>query len=145
MLFVTDRRALRRAFAQAWERHQHGLPLEPLQARIVDVVASHPEYHRTVQDVDALDHDYLADGGQSNPFLHMAMHLALAEQCSIDRPPGISKALTRIQRRGASAHEAQHQAMKCLERALWEAQSQGRAPDEVSYLKCVQALKKRTA
>ena len=143
MLFGTDRTALRRTFAQAWQRHQQGLPLEPLQARIVDVVAAHPEYHRTVEDADALERDYLPDGGQSNPFLHMAMHLALAEQCATDRPPGISKALARVQRHGISAHEAQHQAMECLGRALWEAQSQGRAPDEASYLKCVQALKKR--
>ena len=143
MLFGSDRTALRRTFSEAWQRHRQGLPLEPLQARIVEVVAAHPEYHRTVEDAEALNRDYLPDGGQSNPFLHMSMHLALAEQCSTDRPPGISKALARIQRAGASAHDAQHQAMECLGRALWEAQRQGCAPDEAGYLKCVRRLSKR--
>ena len=144
MLFGTDRTALRRSFAQAWQRHHQGLPLEPLQAHIVEVVAQHPEYHRTVEDVGALERDFHAETGHSNPFLHMAMHLALIEQCASDRPVGISLAMARVQRRSASAHEAQHQAMECLGRVLWEAQTQGRAPDEASYLKCLRSLTKRS-
>jgi hypothetical protein len=143
MLFGTDRTALRRTFAQAWQHHLQGVPLEPLQAQIVKVVAEHPEYHRTVEDADALDRDYLPEGGQSNPFLHMAMHLALLEQCANDRPSGISKAMARAQRRSTSSHETQHQAMECLGRVLWEAQAEARAPDEGSYLRCVQSLTKR--
>ncbi len=143
-MFGSDRMALRRTFAEAWRKNLQGLPLEPLQALIVDVIAAHPQYHSTVEDERSLERDYLPDGGQSNPFLHMAMHLTLAEQCAADRPPGIAKALgkalRREQRRGGSVHDLQHQAMRCLERVLWEAQGEGRAPDEASYLKCIRAL-----
>lgn len=143
-MFGSDRTALRRTFAEAWRKDRQGLLLEPLQALIVEVIGAHPEYHRTVEDERSLERDYLPDGGQSNPFLHMAMHLSLAEQCAADRPPGITKALGRAvareQRRGASVHDVQHQAMRCLERVLWEAQSEGRAPDEAGYLKCVRSL-----
>lgn len=143
-MFGSDRTALRRAFAEAWRKDRQGLPLEPLQALIVEVIGAHPQYHRTVEDERSLERDYLPDAGQSNPFLHMAMHLTLAEQCAADRPPGIAKALGRAlahgQRRGDSAHDVQHQIMQCLERVLWEAQGEGRAPDEVGYLQCVRSL-----
>ena len=147
-MFGSDRTALRRTFAEAWRKDRQGLPLEPLQALIVEVIGAHPEYHRTVEDERSLERDYLPDAGQSNPFLHMAMHLTLAEQFAADRPPGITKALARAlareQRRGGSAHDVQHQAMKCLERVLWEAQGEGRAPDEAGYLKCVRSLAQGT-
>ena len=143
MLFGNDRTELRRTFTETWRKHQQGLPLEPLQARIADVVLAHPEYHRVLEDGAALEHDYSPESGQSNPFLHMSMHLALIEQQHTDRPMGINKALIRLQRRSADAHDAQHRAMECLGQALWEAQRQGIAPDEQRFLKCVQSLGKR--
>ena len=110
---------------------------------IADVVLGHPEYHSVLEDGAALEHDYSPESGQSNPFLHMSMHLALIEQQHTDRPMGINKALIRLQRRSADAHDAQHRAMECLGQALWEAQRQGIAPDEQRFLKCVQSLGKR--
>ena len=44
MLFADqNREQLRQGWRAAWQRHRAGLPLEPLQAQIVDVIALHPD------------------------------------------------------------------------------------------------------
>ena len=42
-MFGQDRDSLRRAYAEAWQRHRDGLPLDMQQQRIADVLALHPE------------------------------------------------------------------------------------------------------
>ncbi|MCU7811237.1 MAG: DUF1841 family protein, partial [Candidatus Thiodiazotropha sp. (ex Notomyrtea botanica)] len=101
----------------------------------------HPEYHRLLNDADkGLAKEFLPDDGETNPFLHMAMHISLLEQISTDRPPGISELNKRLTQRLGDAHEAEHQLMECLGRMLWEAQSENRMPDEVAYLDCIRRL-----
>jgi hypothetical protein len=134
-----QRDALRRMYLEAWQRHSEGLPLTPLQAQVADVVALHPEYHSLLTP-DALDRDWTPEQGQTNPFLHMGMHLALREQVSTDRPKGIRDVHTLLVRRHDSAHEAEHRMMEPLGAALWEAQRQGVAPDEQRYLAALRSL-----
>lgn len=134
-----QRDALRRMYLEAWLRHQEGLPLTPLQAQVADVVALHPEYH-TLLTPDALDRDWTPEQGQTNPFLHMGMHLALREQVATDRPKGIRDVHALLVRRHDSDHEAEHRMMEPLGAALWEAQRQGVAPDEQRYLAALRSL-----
>jgi hypothetical protein len=134
-----QRDALRRMYLEAWQRHSEGLPLTPLQAQVADVVALHPEYHSLLTP-DALDRDWTPEQGQTNPFLHMGMHLALREQVSTDRPKGIRDVHTLLVRRHDSAHEAEHLMMEPLGAALWDAQRQGVAPDEQRYLAALRSL-----
>jgi hypothetical protein len=134
-----QRDALRRMYLEAWQRHSEGLPLTPLQAQVADVVALHPEYHSLLTP-DALDRDWTPEQGQTNPFLHMGMHLALREQVSTDRPKGIRDVHTLLMRRHDSAHEAEHLLMEPLGAALWDAQRQGVAPDEQRYLAALRSL-----
>ena len=138
-MFGQDRTQLRRYFLQCWEGQQHGRPLEPLEHLIAEVVARHPEYHGVLQE-DALDRDWGPDQGQTNPFLHMGMHITLAEQLGSDRPPGVRDLYRQIARRHASEHDAEHQMMECLGLVLWEAQRAGRTPDEAAYLACLKKL-----
>lgn len=128
-----QRDALRRMYLEAWERRTAALPLTPLQAQVADVVELHPEYHALLRP-EALDRDWTPEQGQSNPFLHMGMHLALREQVSTDRPPGIRAVHAALVARFGSAHEAEHRMMEPLGSVLWNAQRQGRAPDEQQYL-----------
>jgi hypothetical protein len=139
LLYGTDRTALRRTFAEAWRKRRDGLPAEALEARIADIVAAHPEYRRVVEDPGGLERDFEPEQG-TNPFLHMAMHLSLREQRASDRPPGIADILSRIQRHLGDVHEAEHAAMECLGRILWEAQRSGTVPDETAYLECLKRL-----
>lgn len=143
MLFGSDRTALRRTFAQAWARRVQGLPLEPAQARIADVVAMHPEYHSLLADPESLQRDFGPDDGVGNPFLHMALHLSLCEQRASDRPPGVTRLLDALSRRSGDLHTAEHEAIECLAQVLWQAQRAGSVPAEGRYLECLRSRARR--
>jgi hypothetical protein len=126
---------LRQSYADAWRKHRARSPLTPLEALIADVLAQHPEYHPLVQDAaTALAFDPPGGAAQENPFLHMGLHLAVREQISIDRPPGVRVLLESLKTRLGGIHEAEHALMESLAETLWEAQRSGRAPDENRYL-----------
>ena len=107
-------------FFGAWRSYRQGLPLSGMNALALDVILQHPEYHDTLEHPDRYrDRDYL---DESNPFLHMSLHMALEEQLSIDQPPGIRAVFERLVARHGSEHDALHDAMECLGRVVWEAQ-----------------------
>ncbi len=132
-----SRDAMRAAWREAWQRHEQRLPLEALQAQMVDVIALHPEYHAVLlaaaPEAEGTDAD-------ANPFLHLGLHLALREQLGTHRPAGINAVLQRLLQRGASLHDAEHRMIGVLSETLWQAQRSGRAPDERSYLEALQRL-----
>ena len=52
------------------------------EAAQLELIRAHPEYHRVLtQGERALERDF--GGGDTNPFLHMSMHIAIKEQLSI--------------------------------------------------------------
>ena len=137
MIFGNDRNQLRKAYNDAWTRFQQGLPLQPLEQQIATVIKEHPEYH---QQITNLLTDFLPESGQTNPFLHMGMHLALREQVATNRPVGITLCFRSLTKKMGSSHEAEHQMMECLGDALWTAQQNNKAPDEHAYLSCLKKL-----
>ncbi|MFU8836888.1 MAG: DUF1841 family protein, partial [Thiohalomonadaceae bacterium] len=123
MLFGQSRDELRRFYLRSWEKHQQGQPLEPLENIVAQVIAMHPEYQDLLADQEqAIGRDFGPEQGQSNPFLHMGMHLALHEQLSTDRPTGIRAVHSALRLRLGDVHAAEHLMMECLGQALWEAQ-----------------------
>lgn len=139
MIFGDDRNELRKMYADAWKKRCDGTPVSPLEAQIADVIEIHPEYHDAVSD-DDLDKDYTVEGGQSNPFLHMGLHLGIREQVATNRPEGIRSVFETLAARTGDAHHAEHQMIECLAETLWEAQSQNKAPDEQKYLERLRQL-----
>lgn len=136
-----SRDQLRRVYIDAWRKRREALPMEPLEAQVADVIELHPEYHAALESgEDILDRDYTPQGGQTNPFLHMGLHIAVRDQIATDRPAGIRAAFTALARRSGDAHEAEHDLIECLAEAIWEAQRLGRVPDEAAYLQRVRAL-----
>jgi hypothetical protein len=133
---------MRRVFLETWRKAREGLPLEPLEATLAEVIAAHPEYHRALEDPEAVDRDYLPEGGESNPFLHLSLHLALAEQLAADRPAGIRDLFQSLAGGAADRHHLEHAVLECLAEALWSAQRAGRPPDEEAYLECVRRLRR---
>jgi hypothetical protein len=130
-----SRDQLRLAYAQAWAKHLARSPLEPLEALIADVIEAHPEYQRVVADPDtAVGFEPGSGQTEENPFLHMGLHLAVREQLSVDRPPGIRDLLRQLHAHYSDAHRAEHALMEALAEELWTAQRDGRAPDERQYL-----------
>jgi hypothetical protein len=141
MLFSTDRSQLRQLFIEAWRKQQQAMPMQPLEQMIGEVVLAHPEYHGLLADpAQVLDKDFPPEAGESNPFLHMAMHISLQEQIASDRPSGIAALHQRLAQRLGDVHQAEHQLMECLAQMLWEAQVNQRLPDEQAYLACVRKL-----
>ena len=141
MLFGQSRDELRRFYLHSWQKHQQGQPLEPLENIVAQVIAMHPEYQPILADEEqSLGREFGPEQGQSNPFLHMGMHLALHEQLSTDRPTGIRAVHSALRLRLGDVHEAEHLMMECLGQALWEAQRSGQMPDEQAYLACLRRL-----
>ncbi len=141
-MFNPSKDDVRRFFCEAWAKHRQGCVLTPLEAIAVDWISRHPEYQNDLADADAaLARDYRVEDGRTNPFLHLSMHLAIAEQVSVDQPPGIRAAYrTLIEKRG-DEHAAAHAVMDCLGEIVWTAQRSGSPlpPDEMSarYLDCL--------
>jgi hypothetical protein len=141
MFFANSGRdELRRRYAEAWRRQREGLPLEPLDAQIADVIAQHPEYHGLLESPASLAGEFTVEQGQVNPFLHMGLHLAIREQVTTRRPPGIEQVHQRLSTALGSALEADHHMIEVLAETLWEAQRAGRAPDEARYLERLRRL-----
>lgn len=137
-MFNPTRDQVRQFFFEAWRKHRAALPLVGLESTAVDIALMHPEYHAVLDDPDRyLRHEWTPADGQTNPFLHLSMHLTIAEQRSIDQPPGIRAALARIARRCGDAHQAEHAAMECLGEMMWQAQRGNTAPDVQAYLDCL--------
>jgi hypothetical protein len=129
------REQLRLSYAEAWAKHLAGVPLTQLEAQIIDVISAHPEYQGVVSDVDtALSFEPGSSGLAENPFLHMGLHLAVREQLSIDRPPGVRDLHRQLQARYGDSHGAEHALMEALGETLWHAQRNGLPPDEAQYL-----------
>lgn len=138
MLFNPSQSDVRRFFCEAWRKHRVGEPLTPLEAMAADRVQEHPEYHGDLDSTErALEADYPVEGGRENPFLHLSMHLAIAEQLSIDQPAGIRAAHDLLARRLGSTHMAVHQIMECLGETVWRAQRDRAPPDGAAYLECI--------
>ncbi len=136
-MFNPTRDEVRRFFCDTWRKAGAGEILTPLEAIARDWLLQHPEYEAELADADAAQAaDYDIGQGQSNPFLHLAMHLSISEQVSIDQPPGIRDAYVRLAARSGE-HDAQHAIMECLGEMLWTAQRNGTPPDGQAYIDCV--------
>ena len=99
----------------------------------------HPEYHAVIEHADRhLDRDYAPEAGTVNPFLHLSLHLALAEQLAIDQPPGIRAHFERLSIARGDEHAALHALQECLAEVIWHAQQHGTAPDAAIYLSCLE-------
>ena len=67
------------------------------------------------------------------------MHLAIAEQVSIDQPAGIRKRYEQLLKRHGDAMNAQHDIMDCLAEMIWQSQRQGSEYSSAIYFNCLDA------
>ena len=137
-MFTPSSDDVRRFFCEIYRKHRASEILSPLEAIALDWIVQHPEHHAALDDVEAaLARDYSVEGGQANPFLHLSMHLTIAEQISVDQPAGIRAACRSLAQRLDSEHEAHHQVMECLGQMIWNSQRAGLPPDGAAYVECV--------
>jgi hypothetical protein len=137
-MFAPSREQVRQFFYDTWAKYRVGTPLQGLETLALDVILLHPEYHAALEVPErSADRDFPPESGQTNPFLHLSLHLALEEQLSIDQPAGIRAAFDGILRKSADRHVALHAALECLGEMVWRSQRDGAAPDAQSYLECL--------
>ncbi|MGZ5034062.1 MAG: DUF1841 family protein [Usitatibacter sp.] len=138
MIFNPSRDQSREFLFDLWDKHQARAPLTALESMALAIVLEHPEYQAMLADRDRyLDRDWKPEGGETNPFLHLMMHVAIEEQVSIDQPPGIRAAIEALAARLGSMHDARHEVMECLAETIWQAQRHGAGFDNAAYLDCI--------
>lgn len=137
-MFAPSRDQARRFLAEAWRKRKAQLPATPLEIMAADIVALHPEYHALLEEGEAaLGREWTPEQGQTNPFLHLSLHLAIAEQLSIDQPPGIRALFEQLLARRGERHAALHAVLDCLGETVWRASRDGAPPDGEAYLDCL--------
>ena len=134
-MFNPTREQVRELFFDTWRKYRAGEPLVGIESLALDVVLLHPEYHDVLSTPARYrDKDYT---DESNPFLHMSLHVALEEQLSIDQPPGIARLFNELVSRRKEKHGALHDAIECLAETMWRSQRDGAPPDARAYLECL--------
>ena len=138
-MFQPSRDEVRQFFFDTWTKYRRGEPLEGLERIAIQVLLLHPAYHGMLERPEEYRaRDYGPESGEMNPFLHLALHLAIEEQIAIDQPRGIQAHYQRLLAKTGSEHDAKHAVLECLGETLWRAQREGAPPDEESYLECLE-------
>jgi len=143
-MLSSDRGALRDVFYRAWAKQARGEPLEGIETLVAHIAGQHPEYHALLDDPGMnRDRDFQAGFSDTNPFLHMAMHIAIEEQIDIDQPRGIRARYQQLLTRWPDPHTVQHRMMDCLAETVRQVSQGGDPPDESGYLACLDRLSAR--
>ena len=145
-MFNPSQADVRRFLCAVHAKTLSGAPMEAIETLASLWIAEHPEYHAELADAGAaVARNYDETPEQTNPFLHLSMHLSISEQCSIDQPRGIRQAVELLAARRGDLHAAHHEVMECLGQMLADAQSSGRPPDGDAYIAAVQRRATRDA
>ena len=143
-MFTPSRDQVRRFLADAWRKRREGLPATPLEIMAADLAELHPEYQELLGAGDeALAREWTPEQGETNPFLHLSLHLAIEEQLSIDQPPGIRAIFGQLQARHGDRHAALHVILECLGETVWRANQDQAPPDGNAYLDCLRRAASR--
>lgn len=133
-----DRDQMRQTICQAWQKHQAQQPLDELESALCNIIREHPEYHADLElSAENKTKDYTTD---SNPFLHIALHLSLHEQLSTNRPHGIKAIYKKLAAKYSDPHQIEHLMLDIMANLMWEAQQAGKLPDESVYLNKLEKL-----
>jgi hypothetical protein len=137
-MFNPSRDQVRQFFFNVWAKYRAGQPLAGAEQPALDAILTHPEYHALLDQPERyLERDYQPESGETNPFLHLSMHLAISEQLSVDQPPGIRTRFQLLLKQHGDAMPAQHAVMECLAEMIWQAQRYQTAFDSAAYLRCL--------
>lgn len=141
-MFNPTRDQARDFLFDAWRKFRAQEQLTAMESMVVEVISLHPEYHAMLADRDRYldqyrDREYPPEFGETNPFLHLNMHLSIREQVSIDQPAGVRRFHTALTNKLGSPLTAEHEMMDCLGEMIWHAQRHRTAPDAQIYLECL--------
>lgn len=131
----------RQMYFSSWNKYRAQLKLTPLEHEIVQVMLAHPEYQHFIENPEKYhEHTYYPEFGETNPFLHMGLHLGIREQIATDRPTGINNIYRQLLTKYADALKVEHLMMEQLAECLWHSQKNNAPPDEHQYLTALTEL-----
>ncbi len=134
----------RQLFFSSWEHYQQKKPLSALEQQLIRVILDHPEYQTLLERQNKFqEHVYYPELGETNPFLHMGLHLALREQIATNRPTGINALFHQLTQEYKEPHTVEHLMMEQLAECLWLSQKNNLPPNEQDYLMKLQQLSTR--
>ncbi len=137
-MFNPSREEARRFFFLVWRKNQEKTLMTPMESLAWQVISHHPEYHDLLaRPEDFLEREWFPEQGETNPFLHLGLHLAVEEQISIDQPPGIRVAYDQLCHALRDEHAARHRVLECLAETLWSSQRNGTPLDGARYLQLI--------
>ena len=143
-MFNPSREQVRQFFFDVWNRYHAGQVLAGAEQIALEAILAHPEYHAMLDNPGRyLQRDYPPELGETNPFLHLSMHVSIVEQVSIDQPAGVRARYQQLLAQRGDAMQAQHEVMDCLAEMIWQAQRSGADYDPVAYLQCLDAKRGR--
>lgn len=131
-MYTDDRNAYRQLFFETWSKHLKKLPLQAVEAQVLDVMLAHPEYHALLQRPDQfMSQEFEIE---ENPFFHMSLHISVREQIQMDRPAGIKTIYQNLVATHANALDAEHKMTDTLAQAMFTAQRTGQPANENEYM-----------
>ena len=145
MLFGSNKQEVRTLYFDAWYKNQNKKNiLTALETQIIDIILFHPEYIKIFEDVKNQekysDKDYLPESGETNPFLHMGLHLAIRDQIGTNKPIGIQKIFLDLCNKTQDQHQAEHLFIEQLAEQLWLAQKNQQDFNSEDYLLALKKL-----
>ena len=140
-MYGSDRQQMRSVFFDAWKKFRNNESLSGVEPLIIAVAQQHPEYQGILDNPEQhSQREYFSELGDSNPFLHMGMHITLLGQLQMDTPKGIVECFRQLQANGGDEHQAQHRMMACLDAYIRRLQIKAEVAGADEYLSCLRGL-----
>ena len=136
-MFTSDRSKQRQYLKQAWEKYTSHEQLEPLELQLSKIVEQHPEYQNLIKNLDS---EYFPEQGNTNPYLHINLHLTLQDQITMDQPKGIRDIHSQLIVKIKDAHEVEHMMMEHIAEMIFNAQKNNAAFDLDGYIQALKSL-----
>lgn len=137
-MFNPSRQDARQFYFDTWRKYQEKQPLVGAELIALDIMLAHPEYYALLNQPERYgEQDFPPELGETNPFLHLSMHLAISEQLSIDQPAGVRDYYQKLCALFQDEMRAQHEMMDCLAEMIWQAQRHQTAFDPAIYFECL--------
>lgn len=138
-MFNPSQLDVRNFFFNVYQKHTEQQILTDLEKIALSVIFEHPEYEKFLKNKDKyLTYQWVVDNNETNPFLHLSMHMTILEQVSINQPFGIKTLYNDLCKKFETTHNAEHELMDCIAEMLWQAQKNNSAPDQNIYFECIQ-------
>lgn len=135
MHFDKTRDETRQTYFDAWQKFRENQPLEPSEQQIVQVILDHPEYHQVFDNPqNYADREYLPESGETNPYLHLGLHLAIRDQLAVDHPEGIRTVYQQLMTHHNDPLAVEHEIMGALAEEIWRMQRYQSPFDGMAYL-----------